>query len=100
MAVKTRYISGTDKKVRGVKVTLDNIHKVRDWILDSDNDAVVIETVDRNGKSSNHRVRFRTPKGYRVARVGDVVAIYATGKKPKAGEFFVALESQFPGFVK
>ena len=77
MSVKHRKytLKATGETVRVVEVTEKNYLNIQQWLLNYlPEDQVVAKVyVDKEGNESKHRVSFRTPKGNRVAAVGDWV---------------------------
>ena len=61
--------------VSAIKVTAKNYISIHNWLLEYlPEDQVVSKFyVDKDGYESKHRVSFKTPKGPRVAAVGDYV---------------------------
>ena len=76
-----KYVSQGGRLVRAIEVTEKNYVQVHNWIekhLPGKSSAIqnVSKTPGADGKTfdvSNHRVRVHTPKGIRVAKVGEHV---------------------------
>lgn len=64
-----------EEAVSAVKVTAKNLMSIHNWLLEYlPEDAVVSKVyIGKDGAESKHRVSFKTPKGPRVAKVGDWV---------------------------
>ena len=92
MSVNTKHIFLNDGRVvRGIKVTEKNYGAVSEWLKDA-GDALFSE---KEGKSAfNHRVRVKTKKGIRVAKIGDFVI------KNVDGSVWVAKAAEFDRYVK
>lgn len=61
--------------VRAVKVTEKNLISVKDWIGEYAQVEALIK-VNSKGDTYDHRIRVKTPKGWRVARVGDWLVLH------------------------
>jgi polyisoprenoid-binding protein YceI len=57
--------------VRAVQVTERNYITVKDWAGEFTQVEAKIDVSQKDGDVSNHRVKVKTPKGWRVAKVGD-----------------------------
>lgn len=75
-----RYLPNAKKNptvhdsVLAIKVTERNLISTKDWIAKfTDDQVVAIMKVDAKGDVSDHRIKVKTPKGWRVARVGEFV---------------------------
>lgn len=76
MAVKTKKYRSklyTNREVRAIKVTEKNYVSVAEWCGGEAVQKVSKVPVEGNFDVSDHRVRVRTPRGIRVARVGEFV---------------------------
>lgn len=71
MAIKTKKFQDKKKKeIRAVRVTKNNVLQVANWVGEK---AQAVITIDKEGHESKHRVKVRTPRGIRVAQIGDWV---------------------------
>lgn len=85
MAVKTKKYKHGKEEVRVVKVSVKNLVSVANWVKDG----TAVYNVAAGGEETNHRVRVHTPKGFRVAKVGDYVL------KTEGGDFLVVKAPDF-----
>lgn len=81
MRIKTKAIKfdsgdGNVVKARGVILTPLNWQRALDW---SNGEGKV--TILKDGTEKNHRIRLHTPKGIRVAKVGDSIVKVGRGEK-------------------
>lgn len=94
MAINTRKLKRlSDGEIfRGVKVTAKNYVKAKDWVGVG---AEALQTFqERKGGFIKQRVKVKTPKGPRVAQIGDYIvkAGVNTFTVVKAAEFADVLE--------
>lgn len=76
--VKTYISKNQDSKVRAIKVTEKNYVGAKDWVgsfKNSKGEPTPVEASfklnQKTGDVSEHKVRVRAPKGWRVAKPGD-----------------------------
>lgn len=64
-----------ENPVSGVQVTATNYLAIQQWLLEylPEDQVVASFYVNKKGEESKHKVKFRTPKGNRVANVGEWV---------------------------
>lgn len=74
---KTKFVNNEGQEVRGVKVSLRNYINIVNLFTHEHGETA--ETVSRTGDISKQRVRVKTKKGWRVANIGDVVALGSDG---------------------
>jgi len=73
MAIRTKkYISKGGRVIKGVKVNEKNIVDVANWAAKVKSGVARVK-ISKSGDESNHRVAVGTPRGIRVAHVGDFV---------------------------
>lgn len=84
-----KYVSAGGRIVRGIKVTEKNYAEIVNWIDAKGGTAeAIVDVAAKTGDLSGHRVKIRTPKGIRVARVGEWVATELDAKNQPT-TFFV-----------
>jgi hypothetical protein len=87
--VKTKnYKDNAGETTKAVQVTEKNVVGLGNWT----NSDVIIK-YNKKGEASQHRVRVETPKGLRVAKVGDYIVRGDTRLKT----FYVVKKDVFEG---
>lgn len=78
MSLAKRYIPTTNyreltvhKSVLAIKITERNLVSALNWATHFGAEAEAKWDVDKNGDTSNHRLKIKTPKGWRVVKVGE-----------------------------
>jgi len=67
--IKTKhYKDNAGETTKAVQVTEKNLIGLGNWTV-----GVVVIDVNKKGEEKNHRIRVHTPKGVRVAGVGDYI---------------------------
>jgi len=71
-AVKTFVNVKTGEVTRAILVTEKNLVTATNW-ASKYADAVAVVKTSKTGDLSDHRIKIKTPKGWRVVRVGEFV---------------------------
>lgn len=77
VAVKTKKLNLPQYNAvsRAVRVTFKNTEKLAEWIRERGGQAEAVPETDPRNFLKGRRVRVKTTKGWRVARIGDVILL-------------------------
>lgn len=92
-----------ENAVSGVQVTKANYLAIQQWLLQylPEDQVVASFYVNKKGEESKHRVKFRTPKGQRVAQVGEWVLRHTqvAARGGKKGVYTFTVGKDDPAYV-
>lgn len=96
LAIKTRKIrTVAGEEVRGIRITDGNILQVTDWLGEKGEYRLTPASNGTSKEPANERIRVRTPKGIRIAKVGDFVL-----KGTEPGVYAVLKADDSDGYIK